>query len=137
MDTDFAPAHDLFHPQDSGWGLLVHVGEATRRDEARARTEALQMQALMAAQAGDASSACYFLALSLGSEVLPDSAIASLTALELQVALAALPAEVGAALPVWQAEDARSVAELCQQLAISRETGLACRRANDKALLRH
>ena len=137
MDTDFAPAHDLFHPQDSGWGLLVHVGAAAQRDEARARTEALQMQALVAAQAGDAHSACYFLARSLGSEVLPDPHVAPLTALELQVALDALPAEIGRTLPDWQATDARSVAALCQQLAMSRETGLSCRRANDKPLQRH
>ena len=137
MDTDFAPAHDLFHPQDSGWGLLVHVGAAAQRDEARARTEALQMQALVAAQAGDVQSACYLQARSLGSEVLPDHQVAPLTALELQVALDALPAEVSAALPAWQATNARSVAALCQQLAMSRETGLACRRANDKPLMRH
>ena len=69
--------------------------------------------------------------------MLPDQHVAPLTALELQVALAALPEEIFRALPDWQATDARSVAALCQQLAMSRETGLASRRANDKPLLRH
>lgn len=129
MDTDFAPALDHVNPQDSGWGLLTHMGDAVRRDETRSRAEALQMLALTAVQAGDAQSACLHLVQSLdvATGMDPEEALRCLSALK--TALVALDS--------GHCAEGLRIATLCQQVALARELGLAGRRATDRAAFRH
>ncbi|MBV8502011.1 MAG: hypothetical protein JO006_09850 [Paucibacter sp.] len=138
MDSDFSPDLDQVSPEDSGWGLLNHVGDAVQREEATARAEALQNQAVMAARAGDVGAACYYLARSLGvsAELSPDAG--PLLLFELQAALAALPGETHCELlPSWRPGDAARVAELCQQLALVRELYTSGRRETDRPAPMH
>ncbi|MET0518115.1 MAG: hypothetical protein ABW005_04675 [Burkholderiaceae bacterium] len=93
-------------------------------DEQRARSEALENQALLHAQCDDAASACWYMARSLGAarQLEADGEPSLELLFQLLGALADLPAEIGQApLPEVVGADQLGITELCQQLAMARE----------------
>gem|GEM_PF-5076906 len=118
MNTEFATtSQDFVHTQDSGWGLLQHMADAAGRAEQIARAETLQHSAMASLAWGDAQTACWYLARSLGvAKDLPPNAGPVLLR-ELNAALAARHVKP---LEGWGAFNANTLSLVCHELARQR-----------------